>query len=220
MATIAATASVPLPTFVLRTASTKYDFRLSMKQTCPGEAADSIGCAGKAVLHVLDKNERELQAIALDEAWVMFDAHGQPLADSAALYDDQGTINVGDFDFDGREDFAVQIDQSGPYGGPTFDVYLHVPGEERFVRSDALSQLTRDSLGFFRVDAARKRLVTFSKSGCCYHVTEENEVVRGKPNVVRREIEDATAGDGFVVDTEETRVGGKWRKRSRRVPVQ
>jgi hypothetical protein len=41
-----------------------------------------------------------------------------------------------------------------------------------------------------------------------------------KPNVVRREIEDATAGDGFVVDTEETRVGGKWRKRSRRVPVQ
>ena len=191
-----------------------------------------MGCAGPAVLHVLRKaggrgpggpasnDGAEVQRFELDEVWIAFDADGTPRVNSAGLYDVQGTVNVDDFDFDGREDFAVQVDQSGPYGGPTFAVFLHAAGEERFTRSEPLSRLTAETLGFFRVDAARRRLVTLQKSGCCFHVTEEHAVVGGEPLVLARFTEDATAGDGFAVVTEERLVGGRWRKTKRRVAAQ
>ena len=122
---------------------------------------------------------------------------------------------VGDFNFDGREDFAVQIDQSGSYGGPTFDVFLALPNGS-FVRSEPLSRLTRERLGMFEVDAQKKHLVTFEKSGCCYHVTEELAVVGDAPVPVFRLIEDAT-GDAVIV-TKERWVNGKWHRKVRRVP--
>ena len=114
----------------------------------------------------------------------------------------------------------MQLDQHGPYGGPTFAVYLHAAGEDRFIRSEPLSRLTAETLGFFQVDAAKKRLITFQKSGCCFHVTEEHAIVGDKPHVVARFTEDATGIDGFAVETEEHLVGGRWQKRKRRVAAQ
>jgi hypothetical protein len=201
----------------MRTASKRYDFALRMKQTCPGEHATVGGCAGPAELRVLSKAGTVLQSIDLGEAFVVFDEHGEPLVNSAELYDDQGTLNVGDFDFDGREDFAVQANQEGPYGGPTFSVFVQKASGERWTRSEALSRLTRENLGFFRVDTARKRLVTMSKSGCCWHSTEEHAIVKGAPVVVHRVVEDATSDDGSVLQTEETLVKGKWQRISRRL---
>ena len=71
------------------------------------------------------------------------------------MYDTQGTINVGDFDFDGEPDFAVQADERRPRtGGPTFRVFLFSKKLGRFVLSEPLSKLTEESLGFFEVDAS------------------------------------------------------------------
>jgi hypothetical protein len=214
----AAPPAAALPrSFFIRSASTRYDLRLDMKEACPGEAPASIGCAGPAALHVLTKTGAEIQRVDLDQAWVEMGADGEPLVNATGLYDSQGTINVGDFDFDGHEDFAVQVDQSGPYGGPTFAVFLHAAGEERFVRSEALSRLTQETLGFFQVVPKTKRLVTLQKSGCCFHVLEEHEVVRGEPRVVLRVTEDATGSDGHVRRIEERLVGGRWRRTERRI---
>jgi hypothetical protein len=203
------------PSFVLRTASSHYDFRLDMSEPCP-QAEREHACAGPATLFVLTKSGAEVQKIPLEAVQVTLDGSGAPLVNAAELYDNQGALIVGDFDFDGREDFAVNVDHSGPYGGPTFAVFLQGKGE-RFVRSAPLSRLTQETLGFFEVDAAKKRLRTTAKSGCCYHVVEEHVVVGGAPHVVERVTRDAT-GDGFVLVTEERLVAGRWKKTRRRTP--
>jgi hypothetical protein len=204
--------------FVLRTASSRYDFRFDMKGACADDGIHTSACAGPAVLHVSTKEGVELQKLDLENVWIPLDDAGDPVVNAADLYDTQGAIIVGDFDFDGREDFAVQVDQSGPYGGPTFAVFVHAAHDEAFVLSEPLSELTQESLGFFRVDAAKKRLVTSRKGSCCYHVTEWHEVVRGEPRVVERITEDATIDDAFVVQTEERLIGGRWQKTVRHVP--
>lgn len=127
------------------------------------------------------------------------------------------TFTYGDFDFDGRMDFAVPRDQSGPYGSETFDVYLQT-APNRFERSAPLSELTESAMGLFRVDAARKRLLTWEKSGCCIHVAEELEVVAGAPRVVRRLTEDAMTDDAHVITTLEVFAHGRWIKRTRLSP--
>ena len=48
------------------------------------------------------------------------------------------------------------------------------------------------TLGFFQVDTKNKRIVTRSKSGCCYHETTQYEVVDG--GLVRT---DVVVEDGF-----------------------
>jgi len=142
-------------------------------------------------------------------------ATGEALVNSARMYDTQGVLQVGDFDFDGRDDFAVQVGNDGPYGGPTFDVVLQVG--RRFVRNAALSELTRTSLGMFQVDAGRKHLVAYAKSGCCWHETRVYAVAAGQPVLVGTLTEDArVADDGDVVVTEATLIGGQWVRRTKR----
>jgi hypothetical protein len=89
--------------------------------------------------------------------------NGKPLVNTARLYDLQGVINVADFDFDGHADFAVQNGNDGPYGGPTYSVYLYDNASKQFVLSDELSTLTSETLGMFQVDAKRKRLRTLPR---------------------------------------------------------
>ena len=191
-------------TITIRNASRSYGFVIHKSE------------AGVHV-DVDDKSGTKLQTISLDEIAIRRDDSGAVLVDSADLYEDQGTIDVGDFDFDGREDFAIQVNQDGPYGGPTFAVYLQ-NANGLFEESDELSELTRTTLGLFQVDPQRRLLVTMAKSGCCYHETEEHEVHGGKPVVVHRLIEDAMSDDQWVVTTEEALVRGKWTKHVTHVP--
>ena len=111
---------------------------------------------------------------------------GQPLRNTAHLYDDQGLINVGDFNFDGYDDFAIQVGNSGSYGSPSYDVYLYDPSQKSFKISQPMSELIEETLGFFRVDSIKKRLVTLTKSGCCYHETVEYKVQNNLPVPVSR----------------------------------
>lgn len=182
-------------TITIRNASRRYDF--------------VIHTGAPAKVDVDDKSGTTLQTITLDEIAIQRDDSGAIVVDSGEIYDAQGTINVGDFDFDGREDFAIQIDQNGPYGGPTFDVWLQTSNDS-FARSEELSELTRTTLGFFQIDPDRRLLITMAKSGCCWHETEEHEVRGGKPVAVHRVTEDAMTDDAWVITTEEALVKGRW----------
>jgi hypothetical protein len=62
----------------------------------------------------------------------------------------------------------------------------------------------------FEVDAKRKRLRTFDKSGCCWHITEEFSVIANKPVKVFSREEDAMNGERMKITTK-TRVNGKWK---------
>lgn len=208
-----------MPIFEVHTVSQNYDFRLIMKAEFSSTSSDSrFICEKPAELQVFPKGDpKNAQHIDLPEVCVVLDSKRELLVNSADVDEYQGTLNAGDFNFDSREDFAVQTGNDGPYGGPTYGVFLSdVKGG--FVLSKELSDLTHKSLGFFQVDASRKRLVTFTKSGCCYHMTEEHEVRNDKPVTVLRKIEDGTQDD-FVLETEEQLINGKWnRKTRRRVP--
>ena len=203
--------------FDVRNASASYGFRFEMRDGCAG--LGTATCAGPAELSVYTlASGAEVQRIQLEQAWVELEPNGTPSVNATELYGRQGTINVGDFDFDGHEDFAVQADQDGPYGGPTFRVFLYSPKLQRFALSEPLSKLTQETLGFFQVDAKRKRLITLSKSGCCYHTTAEYQVSGGSPEAVFRLIEDATGGTDMTEVTEH-KVHGRWVKTTRHRPL-
>ncbi|HEX8986807.1 MAG TPA: hypothetical protein VF816_02515 [Rhodocyclaceae bacterium] len=134
---------------------------------------------------------------------------GALLVNSARLYDDQGTINAGDFNFDGQDDFAVQIGNEGAYGGPNYAVFLRTP--DGFVHNPRMSDLTREGLGFFGFDAASKTLSTFSKSGCCDHWGITYEVVDNQPVPVRK-TRDVLGEDGMGRIEDSIYTGGRWKK--------
>lgn len=195
-------------------AATGYDFLLDM------QACTEATCEGPAYLGIQGKGGGEVtQAIYLPNVFLTRQENGEPLVNSARLYDYQGVINAGDFNFDGHPDFAVQNGNRGSYGGPSYDVFLFDSAQQRFIHSPALSGLTLENLGFFDIDRERKRLITFAKSGCCYHEKSEYIVQANQPIEVKREIEDATGGssdpDMVLLSTEEL-VDGQWKTTSSR----
>ena len=175
--------------------------------------------AGPAIINIIDKrSQRSVQQLRLDNVYMAHGDDGKPLVNSARLYDLQGVINVADFDFDGHADLAIQNGNDGPYGGPTYSVYLYDNASKQFVLNDELSTLTGETLGMFQVDAKHKRLSTFAKSGCCYHETTYYQFdARHRLQAVERLIEDAQDPAGKQVRvTRETLVNGRWKTSTRR----
>ena len=209
------------PTLSLKGVARQYDFSFRMLDACSPET-EGGSCEGPGRVLVHRKGQSKvMQTIDMDNIFLSFAASGQPLVNSARLYDHQGVINVGDFDFDfdGHEDFGIQNGNHGSYGGPSYDIYLFDPKLGRFTYSTSMSELIESTLGFFRVDVKRKRLTTFAKSGCCYHESTVYRVVLGEPVPVTRHIE-ALMPDGERMEiTEERLVGGKWRRKVHYVPL-
>lgn len=182
----------------------------------------------------LDAMEESGQAAALErtqQAWLkqtescpdpgcLKDAYRERVAaiDGVTAAGVPDSPEKGDFNFDGYQDFALINGQNGPYGSRTYNVYLYSPAKQAFVLNEAFSDITLASLNFFKVDAKRKRLITISKDGCCYHEATEHVVRNNRPVAVFREIREFK--DSFVMVTEMQQVGGKWRtiRRYRRQP--
>ncbi len=126
----------PALDFVVRGASRDYDFRFVMPNGCRSPFPESPICEGVAKLSIVPKSgSRAAQQISLDNLCVVREASGEVVVNSAPLYDYQGTVVVGDYDFDGRDDFAVQVSENGPYGGPTFSIFLWSPRRGEFALS-------------------------------------------------------------------------------------
>lgn len=194
-----------------KTISEKYDFALQLLQQCAAQTDDTSGsCEAPGVISVFEKGGRvPLQAIPMENIVVSFSQSAVPLSNSSRLYDYQGVINVGDFNFDGKQDFAIQNGNSGSYGGPSYDVYLAAPAGQSFVFSPDLTELIASTLGFFQVDARSKRLKTLAKGGCCHHEATTYQVVRDMPVPVARSVDEITLDGGVV--REERLEGGKWK---------
>jgi hypothetical protein len=161
-----------------------------------------------------------LQTITMENVFFSLGKDGKPITNTAPLYGDQGLINVGDFNFDGQEDFAVQDGHEGSYGQPSYSVFLYSPEKRRFSLNHPLSELTHEGLGFFGVDITKKRLIVLSKSGCCYHESTEYKVERDVPIPDSRVIEDATTNEKDVVVSHERYVDGKWQGTKEAGPVE
>jgi hypothetical protein len=200
------TAATPR-TYDLRQASKLYDFRLEVGSARPRGGGEDVGPRGE--LTILHKGTNQIaQRLRIAS-----------LGDSASNADYDPELLVEDFDFDGHEDFALRTcDRCGPYGAPTYSVFLFTPKSRTFVHSSAISRLTEASLASMRADAARKRLIIASKSGCCIHWSEEYEVSHGIPRLMKRETEEETTDDKCVLTVETRRKGGIMQRETRPCP--
>ena len=69
----------------------------------------------------------------------------------------------------------------------------------------------------FQTDSERKRLITFAKSGCCWHITTEYAAVPGKglQKTYEKE-EDATGVEDNMTVTTRRLTGGKWKVQTKK----
>lgn len=202
--TLFGTSAFAQKTFELKDASKYFDIKVEVEKCEEGY------CTGAAKFSFLKKGGKTpYQVIELPDTQMQLGENGDPLANVTMLYDNQSVVNIGDFNFDGMEDVAICDGPNGSYGGPSYQVYLSSRVEGKFVHSAAFSELGQ-KLGMFQVDKKRKRLTTFDKSGCCWHITEEFSVLANKPFKVFSRVEDAMNGERIKITTK-TRVNGKWK---------
>lgn len=124
-----------------------------------------------------------------------------------------------DFNFDGSEDLAIRNGNQSGYGGPSYDVYVYNSTRKQFVLSNELTALAYENLGMFQTDHKRKRIITFAKSGCCWHITTEYTVVpkKGLQKVYEME-EDAMDGE-YVTVTTRNLINNKWASQSKKYKI-
>lgn len=199
-------------TFEVKNASRYFDIKINVAQ------CDDSSCTGKASFSFYKKGATiPYQTINLPDTYVELGDGGAPEVNETLLYDKQSAVNVGDFNFDGMEDVALCDGTHGGYGMPSYRVYLSNRAAKKFVYDAAFSKLGTQ-LGMFEVDKPKKVLRVFSKSGCCWHRTEEFAVVANRPTKVFEETEDATIADETkVLVTTKKLVNGKWQVSSKKV---
>ncbi|HYE15267.1 MAG TPA: hypothetical protein VD968_12545 [Pyrinomonadaceae bacterium] len=228
---LAAHAAAAQRTFEVRRGSAEYDMTVRVEDTRPGAARADLpeAFSRKAQIRIHRKGARSpfqvinLPNIEVYEESLAYDAETE--AAPRRLYEEEYSFVFDDFNFDGRQDFAVCNGREGGYGGPSYTVFLFDRRAKRFAESRRLSRLTEAPyLGLFFPDPKTKRLVAHSKSGCCYHATEKYAVVNSRPVLVEKVVEDATleggGGEGFVVVTTRKRVGGRWVVRRRKEKIE
>lgn len=198
--------------FEITNASKFFDIRITVT------GCENGFCRGRSRFEFFKKGIlRPYQTIEHNDTLIQLDDEGVPPVNVSLLYDMQSVINIGDFNFDGMEDVAICDGENGSYGGPSYRVYLSSRKAGKFVFDQAFTRLGYH-LGMFTVDAKKKRLRIFDKSGFCWHVTEEYAVVGGRPVKVFREVEDATIPDEAKVKIVTRRLlKGKWKETVRYV---
>jgi hypothetical protein len=198
-----------------------YDFEVRMLKPCDPKANDGDGtCEGPGQIQVFRKGQHTaMQTIEMANIVLSMAPNGKPLANAASLYDYQGVINAGDFNFDGREDFGVQNGNDGSYGGPSYAIFLFDAASGQFVENAAMGALIQETLGFFQVDKVNKVLRTLAKDGCCYHETATYRVVQNELVAIAKHTA-AISEDGDHLNVRDpTLVHGKWPSHEHHEPL-
>jgi hypothetical protein len=194
-----------------------YDAKIVM------DACESDHCEGVAHIDLIAPHHQQVVQSFISEDLSMFLQDGQPTHNVVQLYGEQSPLIMNDFNFDGSLDLAIRNGNNSGYGGPSYDVYVYQKRQKRFVPSAELNDLVLNNLGMFQVDQHRKRLITFSKSGCCWHLRTEYAVAPQQGLVEMAAVEEAVTTDGqFVEVTTRTRKGGlrgQMRSHRKRYPI-
>jgi hypothetical protein len=201
-------------TFKIQKASNKYDIIANI-DSCDKDDLPDV-CSGSGHINVFKKGEdTPFQVIDQDNLW--FDkvkTSYNPLLDAKrrVLYDDEYSLIVGDFNFDGEEDLAIRNGHNGGYGAPSYTIYLFQKRSRRFAENKEFSDLADGVyLGMFFPDSRRKVLHGYWKSGAGYHVEEIYTVIHDRPVLIEKTEQEATV-TGLLIVTTHKRINGKWVK--------
>lgn len=175
---------------------------LNMKaSTCSSFTGEITVCNGGVQLTITNSSANIIQvikpsAVFISNKYTLYDG---PLTDVGV----RGTYSflLSDVNGDGNDDLVVWTGRDGGYGGPSFDVYLFNAAEQKYVYSQAYSDLTVGSTGLFTIENGK--LKTIAKDGCCTHIFETYQAESGGPKLVERVTEITSEGsDKISVKTE------------------
>ena len=200
--------------FLIKDGSQKYIAAITV------EGCKDNTCEGKGTIKLIDKNTNKvMQVFTSDDLYFYLDSNFKPSVNVIELYDEQSPLIFKDFNFDRAEDLAIRNGNSGSYGGPSYDVYVFNSTKKQFVISNVLTNLANENLGMFQTDAKRKRLSTFAKSGCCWHITTDYKVVPNKGLQKVYELEENALDGEFVIVTERNLINNKWVSKTKKYKI-
>ena len=201
--------------YIIKNGSKRFDAHITV-QSCEGD-----NCGGKGIVKLIDKKTNQLfQTFESDDLSLFLDKNQKPTVNVIQLYNEQSPLIFDDFNFDGSEDLAIRNGNQSGYGGPSYDIYVYHSTKKQFVPSDELTSLAYENLGMFQTDSKRKRLITYAKSGCCWHITTEYAVIpkKGLQKVYEFE-EDATGGGEFVKVITRNLINNKWVRKKKKYKI-
>jgi len=208
-------------TFNIQKASNKYDLLVKI-DSCDKDDLPDV-CRGAGHISVFHKGENTpFQVIDQDDLWfdkVQTSYNPQLDAKRRVLYDDEYSLIVGDFNFDGEEDLAICNGHNGGYGARSYTIYLFEKRSKKFVENKKFSDLADGVyLGMFFPDPEKKLLRAYWKSGVGLHAVEVYKIVNNRP-VLIEETEDQATAAGYSIVTIRKRINGKWVKTVKRVKI-
>lgn len=193
--------------FQINDASKKYIADITVEE-CQKDA-----CRNKATVVLLSKSGEKVQTLA-SEDFVMYFKEGLKPSNTGTvtltheMVNDQPVV-FGDFNFDGTEDVAIRNGSGGNYGSASFDIYVFNSTRKQFVPSAELTDIASSYQGMFDVDAKRKRLITYARSGASMHYTNEYQVIPNKGiDLVYEKISDFS--DEKTKVTVKEKINNKW----------
>lgn len=200
--------------FVIKDGSNRFDVKIAV-ENCEGDT-----CSGKGTISLIDKKSKQIfQTLSSDDLYFYLNKNQQPSVNVIQLYNEQSPLIFDDFNFDGSEDIAVRNGNQSSYGGPSYDVYVYNSTKKQFVISKELTALAYENLGMFQTDHERKRISTFAKSGCCWHITTEYAVIPKKGLQKVYELEEDAQGGEFVKVTTRNLIKNKWVNRTKKYKI-
>ena len=106
-----------------------------------------------------------------------------------------------DVNFDGYKDLTFFTGFNGSYGSMTFDYYLFDSVQSMFVFNRALTDLHAASVAI-EFKKHKKQVISYEKSGCCWHRSSTFEFKNGKLKLVKRVTEEMDQRDRVIKNTE------------------
>ncbi len=191
--------------FEIKNGSKTYVAKITVKD-CSEE-----NCEGYGTIQLIDKkNKTVIQSFSSDDLYFNLNKNQNPSVNIIQLYNEQSPLIFRDFNFDGTEDLAIRNGNNSSYGGPSYDVYVSNSSKTKFFFSEELTKLAVENLGMFETDNVRKRIITYSKSGYCWHQKSEYIVVPKKRLKLVYSLEEDATGGEFVKVTSKELIKNKW----------
>lgn len=193
--------------------SEKYSARILVDQCI------EYACQGRAKVSILSLETRE-KIVELDSADFGISVNSNSSSNEASfIATDNSAIVIGDFNFDGHDDVAIQNGYNGSYGYASYDVYTYDTGKRIYSLNLELTRLTAgEYLGMFHVDIKRRRLLAYNKAGAgLFYSFEFISNVRGVKKVCEKsEIWDMP--NSLVRVAVKTLENQRWRTRKQSFP--
>lgn len=182
------------------------------------ENCSEENCQGYGTVKLIDKTSKKVfQTFTSEDLFLYLDQNRS--LNSKELSHEESPLIFLDFNFDGNEDLAIRNGNNSSYGGPSYDVYVSNSSQTKFILSDELTELAVGNLGMFEIDSKRKRIITNSKSVCCWHQSAEYIVIpKIGLKLVYSQEENATGGEFVEVTTKEL-IKNKWKTKIKKYKI-